>query len=217
MGPHHRLLMAAATLAAATSPAWAVRPTSAEMARAGQWSAERFGDAYESPTTQQCHTYGLSLWLPYHGSGLEASDPYWFRSCIFPASRVGGWDTRKKDLDHALLRRMVAAFREVQPYLLGDYYPLTLYSLQVNAWIAWQFDEPELEGGMVQAFRRDECPEASSTLKLGGLDPEASYAVKDLDTGKTRVIAGRELTEDGLRVTIADRHGAALFVYRKAR
>jgi len=171
-------------------------------------------DAYDSPITQQCQTYGLSLWVPYHGSGLGASDTYWFRSCIFPASRVG-WDTRKTDLDYPLLRRMISEFRKVQPYLLGDYYPLTPYSLQKNAWIAWQYDQGELDGGMVQAFRREECAEESLALKLAGLDSKATYAVENLDGGTTEKRMGQELMEGGLRVRIADRPGAALFVYRK--
>ena len=61
---------------------------------------------------QQCQTYGLSLWVPYYGSGTIVPTKYWFRSTIFPASRVG-WDTRKKDLDYALLRRMIAEFHKV--------------------------------------------------------------------------------------------------------
>ncbi len=173
-------------------------------------------DAFDTPITQQCQTYGLSLWVPYYGSGLGASDPYWFRSCIFPASRVG-WDTRKKDLDYALLRRMISEFRKVQPCLLGDFYPLTPYSLQKNAWIAWQYDEPELGGGAVQAFRREEAVEETMTFKLGGLDPRAAYTVEDLDTGKAEKATGKDLMENGLRVAMTSRPHAALFVYRKER
>ncbi len=141
-------------------------------------------DYTESPTSQQCHTYGLSLWMPYYGSGTMQPTPYWFRSTIFPASRVG-WDTRKKDLDYALLRRMIAEFHKVEPYLLGDYYPLTPYSLEKTAWIGWQFDEPE-RGGAVQAFRREEAKEASLALKLQGLDPDATYAIDELGQRQDR-------------------------------
>jgi alpha-galactosidase len=172
-------------------------------------------DYFSEPESQQCQTYGLSLWLPYYGSGLGTSGTYWFRSCIFPASRVG-WDTRKTDLDYPLLKRMLAEYRKVQPYLLGDYYPLTPYSLDKHDWIAWQFDDPELGGGMVQAFRRDACEDDSLTLQLGGLDADSTYAVENLDTDKTEKRTGRELTEQGLRVTITNRPGSALLAYRKA-
>lgn len=171
-------------------------------------------DYFHEPESQQCHTYGLSLWLPYHGSGLGASDKYWFRSCIFPASRVG-WDTRKQDLDYPLLRRMIAEYARVEPYLLSDFYPLTPYSLQKTAWIAWQYDDPEQGGGAVQAFRRPECEGDSMTLKLRGLVPNAKYLVENLDGGAPQTHMGRDLMEMGLDVHIQDAPGSALFVYRR--
>ncbi len=173
-------------------------------------------DAFGDPITQQCQTYGLSFWVPYFGSGLGASSTYWFRSCIFPASRVG-WDTRNTELDYPLLHRMIAEFRKVQPYLLGDFYPLTPYSLQNNVWIAWQYDQPELDGGMIQAFRREECTEESIVLKLGGLDPKASYLLEDLDTGKTEKRTGQELIENGLQIVLKEIPAAALFTYQRIK
>jgi alpha-galactosidase len=173
-------------------------------------------DAFGDTITQQCHTYGLSLWIPYYGSGLGASDVYWFRSCIFPASRVG-WDARKKDLDYPLLKRMIAEFHKVEPYLLADYYPLTPYSLEKNVWIAWQFDEPESGGGVVQAFRREGCRERSITLQLRGLDPDGSYSVEDLDTGRVDTQKGKAIVNRGLEITATNCPGSAILVYHKVR
>ena len=47
----------------------------------------------------------------------------------------------------------------------------------------------ESMGGIraVQAFRRDECADATQTFKLQGLDPDATYEVVDLDVGTRRV------------------------------
>jgi len=169
-------------------------------------------DCAGDPLGQQCHTYGLSLWLPYYGSGQGMADVYWFRSCIFPASRVG-CDTRDKTLDYPLLRRMIDEYRKVQPYLLGDYYPLTPYSLEKSAWIAWQFDEPG-QGGFVQAFRREEAAEDTLVLRLAGLDPQATYALENLDDGRVEHRTGEDLITKGLTITLPDRPRAALFVYR---
>ena len=36
------------------------------------------------PLSQQNHVYGLSFWMPYHGSGLEPVDAYWTRSLMGP-------------------------------------------------------------------------------------------------------------------------------------
>ncbi len=172
-----------------------------------------FIDPTGQPTVQQCQTYGLALWLPYFGSGTIVPTKYWFRSTIFPASRVG-WDTRKTDLDYPLLKDMIAEFRRVQPYLLGDYYPLSPYSIEKTAWTCWQFDEPSA-GGFVQAFRREEATQEVAVLKLQGLDPQATYAVENLDGPPIEKRTGRELMETGLPVTIAQQPGAALFIYEK--
>jgi alpha-galactosidase len=171
-------------------------------------------DAYGDPITQQCQTYGLSFWVPYFGSGLGESSTYWFRSCIFPASRVG-WDARKEDLDYPLLRRMLAEFEKVKPHLLGDYYPLTPYSLQKNVWIAWQYDRPELGEGMVQAFRRGQCQESVKTFRLCGLDSAAAYTVVNLDAQSPVKVSGKDLVEKGLTVEIKDRPGAAVITYKR--
>jgi alpha-galactosidase len=171
-------------------------------------------DCFDPPLVQQCQTYGLALWVPYYGSGTIHPNVYSFRSSIFPASRVG-WDTRKKELDYPLLRRMLAEFDKVEPYLLGDYYPLTPYSLAKNAWIAWQFDEPDLDGGFVQAFRREEAKQSKLTLKLQGLDPNAAYTVENLDGGAITKHSGKDLMTKGLKVNLAEKPAAALFVYRK--
>jgi alpha-galactosidase len=171
-------------------------------------------DFFGTPEGQQCLTYGLSLWIPYHGSGTIVPTKYWFRSTIFPASRVG-WDTRKTDLDYGLLKDMIAEFHKVEPYLLSDYYPLTPFSLANNAWMAWQFDEPG-KGGAVQAFRRAECADESLTLKLRGLDPQSQYEVENLDDSKVQKLTGKELIETGLPVTLKEKPAAALIIYRKA-
>src|SRR6202011_2481771 len=48
------------------------------------WRSDDFGD----PVGQQCQTYGISLWLPYHGSGMSPTDPYALRSAMFPSYMV---------------------------------------------------------------------------------------------------------------------------------
>lgn len=171
-------------------------------------------DFFSTPTAQQSQTYGISLWIPYYGSGLGEKTPYWFRSCIFPASRVG-WDTRKTDLDYPLLRRMIAEFRTVEPYLLGDYYPLTPYSLEKNVWMAWQFDRPERGEGFVQAFRREANSEDSIRIKLRGLDSNVVYSLTNFDVAGTTEMTGRELMDGGLPVAIKDQPGAAIITYKK--
>jgi alpha-galactosidase len=184
--------------------------------------------AYE-PIGTQCHTYGISSWIPFHGTGTVAylKAPYYgsgktpveayaFRSNVSPALGCGV-DMREKELDYAALRRLISQWRQsIAPNYYGDYYPLTPYSQESSDWIAWQFNRPEAGTGVVQAFRRENSPSAAMRLKLRGLDPDAEYSVTDLDTDKPQVATGGQLMENGLLVSVPDKPGAAVITYKKA-
>lgn len=165
---------------------------------------------------QQGHTYGMSQWIPFQGTGAPLSDAYTMRSCFTPAYRLG-WDPRNQNINHALLRTTVAQFRLVEKYLLGDFYPLTPYSLVEDTWLGWQFDQPESGEGVVQAFRRHKSFYESARLKLRGLQSSARYAVVNLDRPADRQeYAGSELMEKGLLIGLPTQPGSAVITYRKA-
>ena len=109
------------------------------------------------PVGEQNHTYGISFWMPFNGTGFLTVDKYLIRSQMSPEFTLGV-DTRRKDLDYQLLRTLIDQWRHVSPCYFGDYYPLTPYSTENTIWMAWQFDRPDLGEGFVQAFRRAECP-----------------------------------------------------------
>lgn len=82
-------------------------------------------------------------------------------------------DTRRRNLDYERLRKLVADFREVEPFPIGDFYPLTPYSRSNDVWLAWQFDRPDLAAGVIQAFRRASAPVDSVRLRLWPHAPSA--------------------------------------------
>ncbi len=166
------------------------------------------------PTGTQCCTYGISLWIPLSGTGAADADTYIFRSNMVPFMNCL-FDVRNKSLDYALLRRLTSQWRAVADCYLGDFYPLTEYTTGRDGWMAWQFDRPEADRGMVQAFRRDKSIFEVGRLRLHGLDPEANYEMVDLDTQKSERATGRELMEQGLRMTIVEQPGAVIWTYRR--
>jgi len=128
----------------------------------------------------------------------------------------GDWDVRNKEFpfDHA--KKFLDQWRSVVHYYFGDFYPLGEYSTGDGVWMAWQFDRPDLAAGLIQAFRRPNCAQASTRVKLRSLEPDARYLVSDLDADRPRQMSGRELTANGLVIVIPDKPGAALITYRKA-
>ncbi len=164
---------------------------------------------------EQCHTYGLALWLPFYGTGFEKLSTYIARSLMGPDMTLA-CDVRKKDFDWDLLRKVVAQWREVVPYYFGDYYPLTPYSLKRSVWMAWQFNRPESGDGMVQAFCRTESSYRSAELRLRGLDPTATYVLTDLDSRQSQQLKGSDLMDKGLVVEMTQSPQAVVITYHKA-
>jgi hypothetical protein len=98
--------------------------------------------------------------------------------------------------------------------MLGDFYPLTSYQLNEELWLAWQFDLPERQRGMVQVFHRAGSNYESARFRLQNLDPAASYVVTDLDQpAAAKEYSGRDLVERGLLVNAPVRPSARILTY----
>lgn len=174
---------------------------------------------YGDLTAKQAFHHSLFHWLPAYGSNTVPTDTVSAYACRsgHATNVVLGYDLRRKDLDYALLRKLAAEWRRIVGCYEGDFYPLTPYSRDDTAWLAWQFHRPERDDGVIEAFRRPGCAEATRTLRLSGLDPAGTYEVGDLDAGTTRQLSGKQLMDPGLRVEVRPRPGAAVLTYRKRR
>jgi alpha-galactosidase len=170
-----------------------------------QWPGSK--DLYEG---NQGQTYGLSFWLPFQGSGVYGYDPYSYRSFYMASFGMGRLTPDNK----AAQQKAYAECAKIAPDMLfGDYYPLTPYSLNEDAWIAWQFDRPETGEGCVQAFRHPKSKLPTMKLKLQGLDPSKSYEIWDFDENKRCSYSGKDLMLSGLAITLGVR-GSAVFTYK---
>ncbi len=172
-------------------------------------------DVENDAEAYQCCTYGFGLWLPFFDhTNYERFDDYYFRSSIAPFMQCN-WDVRKDDFDVEAAQKSLTQWRNAAEYFFGDFWPLSTYSITKDVWMAWQFSRPDHSTGMIQAFRRPDCPYVSAQFKLKALDANAAYNVSDFDTGQTRQMTGRELLSDGLTMIISNQPGAALFTYEK--
>lgn len=172
-------------------------------------------DYQGEPVGNQGHTYGLSSWVPFYGTGIWG-DEYAIRSHFCPSLGIA-IDVRKEGNDYAFMRRMYRDWRKVSQYMVADYYPLTPYSPANDAWMAWQFNSPEKGEGLVQAFRRAENREESICLKLHGLDPAAQYTVTDLDSTEPQRLSGQELMDRGLTLDLLKAPAAKIITYQKLK
>jgi alpha-galactosidase len=171
-------------------------------------------DYAHEPVGVQCETYGISMWLPYYAASWESSeDPYICRSNM--AHVIGAVRPPTNPNYGKVLPKRLDEWRKTVAHYWGDFWPLTPYSLKNDVWMAWQFDRPEEVQGVVQAFRRQDCPQESITLKLRGLDPKARYELQNLDEKGSHEMTSKELLESGLPVSAKDRPSAIIILYKR--
>ena len=181
------------------------------------------------PTSQQNHHFAFASWIPYHGAGYVVGhsaigfkvqaeiDPYAFRANMSPSLTLC-YDMRRKDLNYELARRLFTQLKQIGPNYLGDFYPLTPYSLANDVWLAWQYDRPEAHEGLVQAFRRPDSDFEAARFKLRGLETGARYIVTDLDhPSEPQTFTGEELAKHGLLITIPSQPGAVVVTYKQVK
>ncbi|MCY3023579.1 MAG: NPCBM/NEW2 domain-containing protein, partial [Planctomycetota bacterium] len=122
----------------------------------------------------QSQTYGLSLYLPLHATIGWDTATYDCRS-IGAAGFCAEWDLLDKAFPMDQARACIAEIKENRKYWSGDYYPLTPWSMAHDHWIAWQFHRPDLDAGIVLAFRRKDSPYPALQAALRGVKPDQTY------------------------------------------
>jgi alpha-galactosidase len=170
------------------------------------------------PIAMQTQTQGLAPWVPLTAAVCDKPTAYAMRSALGPGS-VTHWSTQaldgRADLPAATICSLMDEAKELRKYFYGDFYPLLSFSLAADAWAAWQYDRPDLQEGMVVAFRRQAAPFSLWEARLQGMEPVANYEVCAWESGLTWRSSGREMMANGFEVSIEAKPGSALFTYRR--
>ncbi|MCL2623361.1 MAG: alpha-galactosidase, partial [Planctomycetaceae bacterium] len=168
-------------------------------------------DYHRDPDANQAQTYGIAQWMPFFGIG-GGGDDYILRSTVAPCNTFGV-DMRIENQNLDSMREHLALRDRIKKFYLGDFYPLSAWSLDLSLWMAWQYDLPEAGQGMIQVFRRDQSEYEAAAYRLRGLNSELFYRIEDVDVGEIGVFKGQELMERGFRVTIPEKRTAKVFIY----
>jgi alpha-galactosidase len=177
--------------------------------------SEMSGAGIPDPMSDQLESADLNLWIPLHANLLHGLTPYSFQSTA--STGVGfGLDLRSNYIPRDQLKLEIERVKELRPFWLGDYYPLTTLEFDQSKWCGWQFDRPDLSAGYAIFFRRPKSSASTFDAGLKGLDPSTSYEVsfsEAYDVKEKRVMTGAALRN--LRVEIGSAPGVMLVRYRK--
>ena len=170
---------------------------------------------YGEPNGYQCHTYGLSHYIPLHGTATYAVDNYGSRSSLSSATTCFFEYSSKDKVTIPGMQKMMQRFRDIRPYFLEDFYPLTglADNTSNDIWLAYQLNRPSDDTGVILVFRRDNM-QSEITVKLRGLQADATYEILNADSGVAVSFTGEELMK-GLKLWLHQPYSSLLLKYKK--
>jgi alpha-galactosidase len=174
------------------------------------------GPGIPYPIPEQMGTAELSQWIPLHATLLHADSPYDFRSTATTGVAIG-LDLQSSYVSSADVRKGVTEIKELRPYWLGDFYPLTEINSDEAAWAGWQLHRADLNAGFVMMFRRPKSVEPKKDVAFHGIDPHARYEVtwaQRFDPGPKQILVGTQL--EHLSVTLSSPRSSVLIRYKIA-
>jgi len=168
------------------------------------------------PDWNQVQVMGLSQYVPLQTACVWAPIAYETRS-----ASTGGLLCQFAYQDPAFpterAKQFIAEAQENRKYWYGDFYSLTASTLSTGAFVAYQLDRPDLNEGVVYAFRHAECDYLGVIVGLKGIDPGAQYNVEVFDENGAKtesVLSGKELSAD-FKLHVAEQGSSVLVRYKK--
>ena len=170
---------------------------------------------YGEPLGYQCQTYGINMFLPLSGTGIYKTDYYNSRSG-YGSAAVLNFEMLSAEDTAGEMRRVYKEFKDIRPYYLKDYYPLSGFGdvSAANRWVAYQLHDASDGSGYVVAFRRPDCPDAGYAVDLQALSPNGTYVVTNCNTGESRELYGGDLM-NGYVLKLENAPDALLIKYVK--
>ncbi len=163
----------------------------------------------------QVQTLGLSPYVPLSTSCAWEPKAYVLRSAATGGS-ITQFDYLNDQFPMDQARAALAEIKDNQKYWYGDFYPLSRSLLGPDAFVAWQLHRPDLDSGIVLAFRRADCPYPVLQTNLRGINSERLYRVEFIDETRalqTKTMSGRELQTD-FELRIPNRSESHLIRYQ---
>ncbi|MBQ8408184.1 MAG: alpha-galactosidase [Clostridia bacterium] len=148
-------------------------------------------------------TWGFNRWIPFCGANTKEklsqlaptgqSDPYVWRASYLPALNVDSQFVQDAEQNFDMLRFGLKEWKEISPYLLKEFYPLTPWHSEQDKFdfTAFCYYDGEEEKGALLAFRQENCGRDTLKVALPFAKDGAAYKLTDADSGEETVVKGR--------------------------
>ncbi|MFN3420389.1 MAG: alpha-galactosidase [Armatimonadota bacterium] len=147
----------------------------------------------------------LNTWVVHEGTTVAD-----FRSRMGGAfgisPRLAEWDEATRER----AKKCIAEYKRLRPFILKQRFLLTPQARSLRDWTVWQFHDPESDNGVILAFR-EQSPNEQLLIRLKGLTPSKQYALRNEETDETLTVTGRQLMQNGLKISIPELGGSALW------
>lgn len=174
----------------------------------------------------QCHSYGLLQWVPLNTIftvNLSAQSDYPIRSSMtggISYGLFGAGEAAQPKIDYAkfpfaAVKKSLEKYGLIQKYFYGDFYPLTEYTQNDDAWMAYQFDLPAEGEGIVVVLKRPASEFAQASFPLKALSSNAHYEITDLDNATMQIRSGAQLSSNGLETRLLKQPDSVVLRYRR--
>ncbi|MCE5198883.1 MAG: glycoside hydrolase family 36 protein [Armatimonadota bacterium] len=168
-----------------------------------------------NPELKQMQNAALSQFVPLNTSCAWDADSYTLRSAT-----TGGLICQFAYLDPAfnksLAQKLLAEVKENGKYWYGDLYTLTPITTSADQFMAYQWHRPDLDEGIIMAFRRAECASPDLLVSLRDVDAAKTYDVEFVDgelNKSVQQISGEQLCK-GLKLTILNTNSSLMVRYK---
>ncbi|MBE6549640.1 MAG: hypothetical protein E7670_04345 [Ruminococcaceae bacterium] len=154
-------------------------------------------------------TSSFNKWIPFCGANtkekigqLDAtgiSDTYVWRASYLPALNVDSQYVQDPDMDFDMLRFGLNEWKNINRYLLKDFYVLTPwhYRDDKTGMTAFCYHDDADDTGILLAFRREECGMKELTIRIPFAEAEKTYVFTDEDTKEVIIAKGSDALKMG--------------------
>jgi alpha-galactosidase len=161
----------------------------------------------------------LFQYLPIHSTCSWIPKAYDVRSAATTGIALQ-FDYLNKDFPWKQAQAAAKEVRENSKYWYGDFYALTPFGTGAGEFVAFQLHRPDLDAGIVIAFRREKAVPMGLILPPRAIKASSRYEVEFIDEDRKStksIMTGKELLENGLELRIPKQRASLVVRYRAVK